>query len=224
MLTLEPRLFLRLLTWLSPAFPTGAYAYSQGLEWAVEAGWVRDGESLGAWLDVLLEDGSAWNDALLLRAAHRAARAGDRVELGEIAALAHALSPARERREESRAQGDAFARAAAPWGVGWDADMPPPSLPIVFGAFTAGRGVAEDAAVLGYLQALIANLVSAGVRLIPLGQSAGLAVLAGREAAILSTAERSCVADPLAALGGAAFLTDIAAMAHETQETRLFRS
>lgn len=215
--SLEPLLFIRLLTWLSPAFPTGAYAYSHGLEWAIAAGLVRGEAGLGAWLEVLLEDGSAWNDALLLRASHRTARAGK--DIGELAALALALGPARERREESLAQGEAFARAAGVWGK-----SPIAPLPVVFGAFAASQGVAEEVALAGYLHAFIANLVSAGVRLIPLGQSAGLAVLAGCERAILSALARSRLAEPLAALGGAAFMTDITAMAHETQETRLFRS
>lgn len=215
--SLDPALFIRLLTWLSPAFPTGAYAYSHGLEWAVAKGWVDDERSLGAWLDVLLEDGSAWNDALLLRASHRRARTGQGVE--ELAALAAALGLARERREESLAQGEAFARAAEVWGGG-----PVAPLPVAFGSFAASQGVDEDVAVAGYLHAFVANLVSAGVRLIPLGQSAGLAVLAAREPAILSTLSRSRLDEPLAALGGAAFCADLAAMAHETQETRLFRS
>ncbi len=214
---IEPRAFLHLLTWLSPAFPTGAFAYSHGLEWAVAAGDVGDGESLRAWLATLLGDGSGRNDAILLRAAHRASAAPARLD--EIAALGAALAPAAERRAETLAQGAAFAKAAVPWGGGSVAAP----LPIVLGVLAARHGIGEEVAVIGYLHAFAANLISAGVRLIPLGQSAGLVVLAALEADILAIAAESRGQD-LDDLGAACFRADIAAMRHETQYTRLFRS
>lgn len=212
----EPRAFLQLLSWLSPAFPTGAFAYSHGLEWAVAAGDVVDGESLRTWLATLLAHGSGRTDAILLRAAHRAAAAPARLD--EIAALARALAPAAERRAETLAQGAAFAQAAAPWGGSVAAP-----LPVALGALTARRGIGEAAAVIGYLHAFTANLISAGVRLIPLGQSAGLLVLAALEEDILAIAAETRGQD-LDDLGAACFRADIAAMRHETQYTRLFRS
>ncbi len=109
----EPAHLLRLLAWLSPAFPTGGYAYSHGLEWAVEAGDVRDGDTLRDWLGDVLAHGSGRNDAILLRHAHRACRDAD--ALARIAALAAAAVPGRERRNETLAQGAAFMLAAVPW-------------------------------------------------------------------------------------------------------------
>lgn len=222
---IEPRAFLHLLTWLSPAFPTGAFAYSHGLEWAVAAGDVGDGESLRAWLATLLGDGSGRNDAILLRAAHRASAAPARLD--EIAAIGAALAPAAERRAETLAQGAAFAKAAVPWGGPWgglwgSGSVAAP-LPIVLGVLAARHGIGEEVAVIGYLHAFAANLISAGVRLIPLGQSAGLVVLAALEADILAIAAESRGQD-LDDLGAACFRADIAAMRHETQYTRLFRS
>ena len=213
---IEPRAFLHLLTWLSPAFPTGAFAYSHGLEWTVADGDVRDSESLRAWLCALLRDGSGRNDAILLRAAHRASAAPARRD--EIAALAAALAPAAERRAETLAQGAAFAKAAVPWGETVEA-----ALPVALGVLAARHGIGEEAAVIGYLHAFAANLISAGVRLIPLGQSAGLLVLAALEDDILAIAAESRGQD-LDDLGAACFRADIAAMRHETQYTRLFRS
>jgi len=216
---------LRLLAWLSPAFPTGAYAYSHGLEWAVEAREVRDGPTLQAWLEDVLTHGAGRHDAILLRHAHRAA--ADPGALAAIARLGLAAQPSRERRSETTGQGNAFALAAAAWQPGVltalaeaVGDLP---YPVAVGALAATKGIDADAAVLGLVQTLAANLISAAVRLVPLGQSTGLAVLAALEGCIAGVAEASRTAG-LDELGGACFRADIASMQHETQYTRLFRS
>ncbi len=213
---IEPQKWLHCLTWLSPAFPIGAFAYSHGLEWAVAAGDVTDRNALCAWLGELLHSGSGRNDAILLCSAYRAAQSP--ALLTEIAELASALAPASERRAETLAQGAAFARAAGAWGGTVTA-----ALPVAFGALAARHGIGEEAAVLGYLHAFSANLISAGARLIPLGQSDGLWVQAALAADILALAGeiRSQTLDDL---GAACFRADIASMRHETQYTRLFRS
>jgi urease accessory protein len=211
--------WLRLLAWLSPAFPTGAYAYSHGLEWAVESRDVTDEATLRDWLTDALMHGSGRNDAILLRHAHRGA--GDGVALAEIAELAAAVVASRERQAETLDQGSAFVLAAAAWH--------PPALPVrvaypvAVGALAGAHGIAEDAVAAAYLQSFAANLISAAVRLVPLGQSAGLRVLASLEAVVLRVAEATRGAT-LDDLGGCTFRSDIAAMLHETQYTRLFRS
>jgi urease accessory protein len=204
---------LRLLTWLSPAFPTGGFAYSHGLEWAVEAGAVHGEASLTAWLEATLRLGALWSDAILLRLAHR----------GEaVAEPGMALCATAERRLESGAQGAAFALAAAPWpGVAWDGAPIPYTVAV--GRLAAAHGVAEDDAALAFLHAASANLVSAAIRLIPLGQTAGLRVQAALEPTLLEVAQASRAAGA-ENLGGACWASDIAAMRHETQYTRLFRS
>ncbi len=209
---------LRLLTWLSPAFPTGGFAYSHGLEWAVEAGDVRDEASLRAWVEDVVERGAGWSDAVLLRHAWQAT---DNEALGDIAALARAASPSRERRQETLDQGDAFLRAAAAWDAPSIAGRV--AYPVAVGAVAARHGIPEEAACAAYLHAFAANLVSAAVRLVPLGQSAGLRVLAALEPVLLGVADATRGAG-LDALGGACFRSDIAAMRHETQYTRLFRT
>jgi urease accessory protein len=204
---------LRLLTWLSPAFPTGGFAYSHGLEWAVEAGDVRDEASLTAWMEDTLRLGALWSDAILVRLAHR----GE-----DVAALGMALCPSAERRLESSAQGAAFALAAASWpGVNWQ-DEPLPYA-VAVGKLAAAHGVAEDDTTLAFLHAASANMVSAAVRLIPLGQAAGLRVQAALEPTILEITRASAAMGP-EELGGACWGAEIAAMRHETQYTRLFRS
>lgn len=215
----DPRHLVRLLAWMSPAFPTGGFAYSHGLEWAIEAGDITDAASLSGWLHDVLRFGAGWSDAILLRHAHRAA--GDPGTLRDLAQLALAVAPARERRDETLNQGRAFALAAAPW-----AGEPPPSdaaYPVVVGALAGSQGIPEDDATVAYLQVVATNLISAAVRLIPLGQTDGLRVLAALEAVILALAEETRSAE-LDAIGGCAFRSDLAAMRHETQYTRLFRS
>jgi len=207
---------LRLLTWLSPAFPTGAFAYSHGLEWAVEAGDITDGDTLRDWLADLLAHGAPRSDAILLRHAHRPG-----ADLDAFAELAAATAPTRERQAETLNQGAAFMRAARPWGCPTLPD--PVAYPIAVGALAGLHQIDADATTTAYLHAVTASLISAAVRLVPLGQSAGLAVLAALEPVILRTAAetRSATLDDL---GGAAFRSDLAAMRHETQYTRLFRS
>ncbi len=213
---ITPFALLHLLTWLSPAFPTGAFAYSHGIEWAVDAGDITDGDTLRDWLTDLLTHGAPRSDTILARHAQQ-----PHADLAMLAELAAATALARERQAETLNQGAAFMRAARPWGC---PDLPDPvAYPIAVGALASLHRIDPDATALAYLHAITVNLISAAVRLVPLGQSTGLAVLAALERIILRVAAetRSATLDDL---GGAAFCSDLAAMRHETQYTRLFRS
>lgn len=216
---------LRLLAWLSPAFPTGGFAYSHGLEWAVEQREIIDADTLFGWMADVLTHGAGRSDAIVLRHAHRAH--GDLVALAALTELAVAVSPSQERRGEAIGQGNAFARAARPWNdmLLRDLAVQVGDIPyaVAVGALAGVSGIAEDFATSGALQAFAANLISAAVRLVPLGQTAGLEVLARLESVMLAVAEqtRGCSLDDL---GGFCFRSDIASMRHETQYTRLFRS
>jgi urease accessory protein len=207
---------LRLLTWLSSAFPTGAFAYSHGIEWAVEAGEISDGDSLRDWLTDILTHGAARSDAILLRHAHQ-----PNADLDALAELAAATAPARERLAETLNQGAAFTRAARAWTCPTLPD--PVAYPIAVGALAGLHQIDADATTIAYLHAFIASLISAAVRMVPLGQSTGLAVLAALEPSIIQVATETSTAT-LDDLGTAAFRSDLAAMRHETQYTRLFRS
>tara|TARA_R110000772_G_scaffold49123_6_gene112824 strand:- start:137342 stop:138016 length:675 start_codon:yes stop_codon:yes gene_type:complete len=217
----------RLLAWLSPGYPVGAFAYSHGLEWAVETGAVADRAGLERWLRDLLAHGGAWSDAVLFACAHDAAAAGDGAALAEINDLAVALCPTSERRLETTAQGNAFllaTRASWPWD-GDDADLIPGdcAYPVAVAWAAAGHGVPLAPALHAFVHAVAANLISAGVRLIPLGQTDGQRVLAALEPDVAAVAAAAGAAS-LDDAGGCAFLSDAAAMRHETQYTRLFRS
>lgn len=206
---------LTLTQWLSPAYPVGAFAWSHGLEAAIAGGDVTDAEALFDWLDALIRHGAGWTDAVLLSAAHR----GDPPE-AELAALAAALAPSRERQAETVEQGAAFARTTGAL-TGSRADPAPYPVAVGRAARALSLPTAQVAAL--HLHAVAGNLVSAAVRFVPLGQTDGQRVLA-RLAPVIETAAAAAAEAPLAALGGAAFRSDIAAMTHETMTTRIFRS
>lgn len=223
---MEASALWRLLLWSSPAFPVGAFSHAHGLEWSVEAGEVRDAANLLAWMEDLLRHGSGWSDAVFLAHSYRAAVARDGEALSAIAAFSAAFAPSLERQVEQLAQGAAFARAlAAAWPAIAEALPPPERLPyaVAFGAAAGAARIALDDALTAYLQAFAGMVVSAAMRLVPLGQSDGLRVLAALEpniAAIAADAGEAGIEEA----GGACFRADIASMAHETQYTRLFRT
>lgn len=208
----------KLLTWFSSGFPIGAYAYSHGIEQAIRDGVVHDGRTLSDWLHDLIEHGSLWNDAVLLAAAYRA----DAAELHDLSELCIALAASRERRHESCAQGDAFLRACAPHWPGPPPDATAP-LPIAIGQAAVAHGLPLMATLIGHLHGAVASLVGVAIRAVPIGQTAGLAVLARSEPCVLATAARAARSDP-GDLGSATILSDIAAMRHETLDGRLFIS
>jgi len=226
---LEAAALYRLMAWLSPAYPVGAFSYSSGIEWAVEVGDVSDAEQLRRWLTVTIGEGSGRCDAVFFVHAHRAAASRDDALLRDVAELAVAFTSSRERHLETTAQGRAFVdttRAAWPCAAierlaaVWDGAL---ALPVAVAVASAGHRVPLAPALNAYLHAVAANLISAGVRLIPLGQTNGQRVLAALEATIAATAERALQTN-LDEVAGAAFRADLAGMHHETQYTRLFRS
>lgn len=219
----------RLLVWFSPSFPIGAFSFSHGLEWAVEAGDVHDQESLRAWIEALLVHGSGRSDGVLFALSHAEVTKGNVRRLRDLSELAVALQPSRERRLEATMQGDAFVKAVeTAWpNVGMallrKAAPAPYALSIAAGAAAAGAGYDRDMATAAFLTGFCQNLVSAAVRLAPIGQSDGLRVLAALEPAIAAAAMAATRATSRD-IGGIALRSDIASMRHETQMTRLFRS
>jgi urease accessory protein len=225
----DPAALYRLQAWLSPAFPVGAFSYSHGIEWAIEAGDITDAATLSDWLAVVIGQGGGFTDAVLFAHAHDAVTAGDDAALRDVAELAAAFSPARERHLETTAQGRAFAQGVtATWPCAaldrlaavWDGPL---AYPVVVAVAAAGHAIPRAPALAACLQAVLANLVSAGVRLIPLGQTDGLRLVAAFEPRLAAAGARA-LATALDDLGGAALRSDLAAMRHETQYTRLFRS
>jgi urease accessory protein len=225
----EAAALYRLMTWLSPAFPVGAFSYSSGIEWAVEAGDIVDAATLQDWLASMLSDGSGFCDGVLLAHAHRAAASCHDANLRGVAELAAALAPSRERHLETSAQGRAFIEIAR---AAWKCDGLDRLIaacddaivyPVAVGIVSAAHAIPLASTMHAFLHAVTSNWISAGSRLIPLGQTDCQRALAALEPVVVATGKRAFGA-ALDDLGSATFRADLAGMRHETQYTRLFRS
>ena len=207
---------LTLTQWFSPAFPVGAFAYSHGLEWAIDSGDVTNKEQSEAWISDVLRHGAGWNDSLFLGAAYRAGT----TDVDEIDSISRAFSASAERLKETRLQGEAFCEIIAKV---WAADLKGLTYPVAVGRAARLQGLPLELTTQFYLQAFIANFAAVTMRLVPLGQTEGQRMI--REMTPLCSqvaAQASCAAPD--DLGSSAFLSDIASMKHETQYSRIFRT
>lgn len=212
----------RLLVWLSPAFPVGGFAWSQGLETAITGGAVNDTAALMDWIGGQVAHGSLRTDAILLAEAYRGH--ADGAVLSGIADLALALTPSSERHLETTQTGEAFATAARAWPSDVYARLPRPCpYPVAVGAIAAAHEIPLADTLTGYLTAAVHSQISVAVRLVPLGQTAALQVMAALERPISGLAETAAT-ETLDAIGGIAYAADIAQMRHETLDVRIFRS
>lgn len=214
--------FLKLLTWLSPAFPIGSFSYSSGLESAIHDGLVHNKESLSKWLGDLLHHGPARNDTILLGLAWVAGNQKNAIK--ELCDLALALAGSKERYLETTAQGNAFVSAAIEWNK--EAATPLPSicpLPIAVGVFAAAESLEKQETQIAFLHAFVSNQVQSALRLMKLGQQNGLMVMKQMEPKIIETVNSISDAT-LNDLGTSTIMADIASMRHETMPSRIFRS
>lgn len=221
---------LRLMTWLSPAFPVGGFSYSHGLERAVEQGLVSDRASLITWVDTILRHGAGRSDAALLLEAYAALN--DAPRLDKLVELADCLRPSAELALESSAQGTAFVNTVStvwpdPWLDEWKTRLKQsrraPAYAVAVGVVAARCDIAASDSCAAFLHAFAANLVSAAVRLVPLGQTDGMKAVAALEPVALDCAT-AALGRPFADLGSATPVVDWCSLTHETQYTRLFRS
>jgi urease accessory protein len=224
----SPLSFLRLQSWLSPTFPNGAYSYSHGLEWAVDAGHVYDRSSLVDWLEADLCYGSGRNEAVFFTEGYRCAIDNDQAKLMRVAEVAAASRGTSEFALESSQQAAACLNTLRQvWFdqiLDFFSEMQfQPVLAVVLGARSAKERIPARVALPAFLHSYVANLVSAGVRLIPLGQTDGQLAIAELENAVLLASAQGTRAT-LDDLGSAGFMVELASIAHETQYTRLFRS
>lgn len=203
-----------LTSWFSPSYPVGAYSYSHGLEWAIEDNTVRNGEDLQGWISDLLAFGAGRSDAILVAEAYRSSDPHDLMELAE------ALTPSSERHLETMAQGTAFARTTA---AVWNIPLEPMPYPVAVGTAARTLALPLQPLLMLFVQAFAANIVSAGVRLIPLGQTEGQKTTA-RLMPLIERVAREAEESTVATLGSMSTGADLASMLHETQYTRLYRS
>lgn len=219
----------QLMSWMSPSYPVGAYTYSHGIEYAVEAGLIKDRAQLTAWLKDVIEFGAGRTDTILLAEAYRAAQNKDEALLFEIAELGFACCPTKELALETTAQGRAFVTIT-------DEVFPSASLsalkdtwkgsviyPVAVAAIAADRGVGLEETLVAYLHGFVSNLVSAAVRIIPLGQTDGQRTIAALEEAAARQVQ-TALFSTLDDIGTATLMVDWCSAQHETQYTRLFRS
>ena len=227
----------QLLAWCSPAYPTGAFSYSHGMEWAVERGAVTTLAGLLDFIGAVLERGGGWVDAVLFAHAWRAAgqppalwERSARSQLRELAELAGAFRATSETALESRQQGAAFLDVTLKaWPhprlkeFAGDLRGRPIAQSIAVAVACAAHGIELSTALQAFVQVIGANLVSAGARLIPLGQSDAQIAVAHLAPLVAATADRALAAR-LDDLGTSAPALELCSMRHETQYTRLFRS
>ena len=202
-----------LQAWFSPAFPIGAYSYSHGLETAIQDGLITDEVSLQSYISTLLLYGSGRNDGLFIKAAYEAEE--------EANALCLALCASKERWQETTELGQAFSRVA---NTSYQTDLPDGlAYPVAVGQAARTMNLDLTLTLQSYLQAFAANLISVGVRAIPIGQQAGQHCLVGLypviEEVITQAAEAS-----LDEVGSAALLSDLMAMKHEHSVPRIYRT
>ena len=218
-----------LFTWLSPAFPVGAFAYSHGLEMAAERKLVTSQSQLQNWLSILITQGSLKNDLLLLAHAHRASHAADENGLVDVNALALALQPSAERYLESTQQGGSFLIAvAAAWPIAAliashkiiTQDV---AYPVAVGIASAAHAIPLPPTLQAFAFAFVTNLTSAAIRLGIVGQTGAQAIIAALAPALHDAAVRA-EQGTLEAIGSATFSADLCSLEHETQYSRLFRS
>lgn len=212
---------LKLMSWLSPVFPTGGFAYSAGLEQAVAVGHAADLPTLHDWISTQISHGGLWNDAVFMSEAHR--HAGDPDMLAELAELAIALCPAQERLREAQDQGTSFLQAAAHW-------MDPAKLPgrgtplcVAVGVAAGLEQIDRQLSIAAYLHAFVSNQLQCAIRLSVTGQNGAADLLARLEPVIAGCATRAAAATR-DDLGSSAFVADTMSMRHETLEPRLFLS
>lgn len=212
---------LRLMSWLSPVFPIGSFAYSAGLEEASKSGIVTNSDTLKDWLRDVLNLGSTWNDVVLFSNAWKQARENE--SLSEISALAEAMAGTKERHQETMAQGSAFLKAADAWDMKRSELPNQCALPIAVGARCANAGIELSPALLTYLQAFVSNQLQAAIRLSIIGQNQSLQILAQFEPMLIGITERA-QKSTLDDLGSFTITADILSMQHENMESRIFQS
>lgn len=208
----------RLAYWLSPAFPTGAFAYSHGLEFAFEEGLIPSKDAFEAWLRDLLHHGSARSDTILCSLSWRAQ--GIEQDLRALADFAASFASSAERHKETVEQGDAFQAAAGEWACVGALPKGTP-LPICVGAAARAAGMDQGQTLCTYLTSFVSNLVQAALRLGQFGQQDGVAIMASLEGPIIDAALDASTAR-LEDIAASTVAADLSAIGHETMATRIF--
>ena len=204
---------MTLQTWFSPAFPTGAFSYSHGIEAAIQDKLITDPDSLKHWISLLLSDGSGRNDGLFLTAGYEG--------VSDANALCLALCGSKERLCETTELGQAFGRVVK---ASYNLKLPDrTAYPIAVGMAAREVGLDLTLTLQSYLQAFASNLISVGVRTIPIGQQAGQDCLIGLYP-VIEDITKEIKSATLDELGSATLMSDLMAMKHEKSAPRIYRT
>ena len=204
---------MTLQTWFSPAFPTGAFSYSHGMESAIQDNLVKDARSLESWIGSLLSHGSGRNDGLFLKAAYEG--------VDDANGLCLALCGSKERLSETMELGQAFSRVVR---ASYNVKLPDrTAYPVAIGMTAQQIGLDLTLTLQSYLQAFASNLISVGVRTIPIGQQSGQDCLIGLYA-VVENITKKIKSESLNELGTATFVSDMMAMKHEKSVPRIYRT
>ena len=204
---------MTLQTWFSPAFPTGAFSYSHGMESAIQDNLIDDAGSLRSWIISLLSYGSGRNDGLFLKAAYEG--------VDEANALCLASCGSKERLRETTELGQSFSRVVR---ANYDVKLPDRTAYPVAVGMTAKQIDLDLALTLqSYLQAFASNLISVGIRTIPIGQQAGQDCMIGLYP-IIENMTKKIKSESLNELGSATFVSDLMAIKHENSVPRIYRT
>ncbi|MEP5153239.1 urease accessory protein UreF [Planktotalea sp.] len=208
---------LTLTQWFSPSFPIGGFAYSHGLEWAIETGDVHDARSAQTWIANVLQNGAGWNDCLFIAAAYKSEGSAD---IRLLDAKCRAFAASRERLKETDLQGEAFCAVISDV---WARDLRGLSYPVAVGRAVKLQDLPLGTATLMYLHSFLSNLAAVAMRLVPLGQTEGQRLINDLKPMLVDIA-RTAVDGDLDDLNSTSFLADVASMKHETQYSRIFRT
>lgn len=221
---------LRLLQLTSPALPVGAYSYSEGLEWAIDRGVITSAQQLQDWLVQDLNSGGIRIEGAVMVRAYRAISAGDHAGLSHWNQWLSASRETEELRNQSWQMGRSLLRllddlesvAGVEVGVDWVA-LTPCNFAVAFAIVAHHWQIPIEEALVGYLQSWASNLISAGIKLIPLGQTAGQQLLLNLSPTLVA-ARRSIPSLADDELRSSNWGVILASMGHEMQYSRLFRS
>lgn len=217
---------LRLMQLISPSLPVGAFTYSQGLEWSVECGWVEDEVALSRWVEGILQAGMTYVEIPLLARLFRACTEEDESALIYWSNYLLASRESRELRDEENNRGRALATLLPELGLHAPESWQPQLRRCQLAGFAYAAqqwSIPLHEAALGYLWGWLENSVLAGVKIIPLGQTAGQRVMADLAEQITAVVSHGLQLED-EEIGASCTAMAIASSRHETQYTRLFRS
>ena len=201
-----------LFSWFSPNFPIGSFNFSHGLEAAVEMKFIHDSFTLENWISNLITDGSGKTDVILLSNAYRGKNINE---------LALALCPSKERWIESIKLGKSFSKNIRDnWSYNIEDDL---TFPVALGKAGSFFSIPLDQLLIIFLQSFASNLITFGIKHIPLGQSAGQKILINLIPVIQAQSMKYKNYD-ITDIGSSAFISDLASMYHENLKNRIYQT